>query len=108
MLRAQKRGSFQVMVQAKAESVDCPLINISLGGICLACREPLSRGKIVGLVFNIPGEVDPVFCKARVCWCRPEKDDFYKTGLCFTQLTRKDQERIMQFVIMHSLPLTAN
>ena len=105
MLRTQRRGELSVVAQVKPQGADCPVIDISLGGICLACKDPLSKGKIVDLVFNIPGEIDPVSCKARVCWCQPEKGDFCKTGFCFTQVVEEDRERIMQFVIEHSLSL---
>jgi len=105
MLRTQRRGELQVVAQVKPEGADCSVIDVSLGGICLACKDLLPKGKMVDLIFNIPGEIDPVFCKARVCWCRPEEGDFYKIGFCFTQVTEEDRKRIVQFVVEHSLSL---
>ncbi len=104
MLRIQRRGKLPVVAQVKSQGTDCPVINISSDGICLARRNSLPKEKVVDLIFNIPGEIDPVSCKAKVYWCRLE-GDFYKIGLRFTQITEEDKERIMQFVIGHSSSL---
>jgi len=102
MLRTQGRSKLQIVAQVTPQGADCPVIDVSLGGICLACKDLLPKGKMVDLIFNVPGEVDPVFCKARVCWCQPEEGNFYRIGFCFTQIMKEDQERIVQFVIEHT------
>jgi len=83
--------------------------NISQGGLLLIGRIPnlewisplLMSRIVVGISMELTGDREPIRSLCRVAWLETveEKSQRAAFGLIFSEITRMEQERVMQFVI---------
>ncbi|MDX1811193.1 MAG: PilZ domain-containing protein, partial [Gammaproteobacteria bacterium] len=68
----------EIQTQALDESSTENIVNISLGGLSIQCREPQDVGSLIKLAIKL---VDPPFeTVAQVVWCKA-KNDGYELGV---------------------------
>jgi Tfp pilus assembly protein PilZ len=71
-------------------AVQFPVVNISLGGVCIQSYETLSIGERFHLELKFPND-DTITCPVRVVWQHQLSSDAeesqYEVGLRFTNLT---------------------
>jgi len=99
MLRTEKRSQRRIVTQITLKS-DNPTLSISRGGIAVLSAYPLPDGLLVSLIFNLPGEIEPVTCKARVCWNQASRLDsqLYDIGLHFIEISDQNRQRVEDFI----------
>lgn len=79
--------------------------NLSVGGLYLRTKRPLSVEDTLKLSFSLPSqdEAIPITCRARVAWINDEKErrkpDYAPgVGLQFFDISREDLSRLSKFV----------
>jgi Tfp pilus assembly protein PilZ len=107
MLRTEKRTHPRITTRITIQSVG-PTLNISAGGLCVLTADPLKEGLLPEVSFELPDDLVPVVCKARIAWCRTSRIDpeLYEIGLAFTEISDEDRQRVTDFVETHLTPET--
>ena len=73
------------------------IVNISVVGVYLKPKKPLSSGKQIELCFHLPGASrNKIICQARVAWTAEFKG--YHSGVKFVDIKRVDKYRIAGFI----------
>jgi Tfp pilus assembly protein PilZ len=72
--------------------------DISQGGICLVTEEPLTKGKIFSLSFNLPGQDRSLNCFGKVMWSRPASSNLHENGISFWDIDSKIQKLITEYL----------
>lgn len=76
------------------------ILDVSEGGVLISGVEPLKQGEKYrfGLVdtsdASLPSQIG---FEAKACWCRKCGDDFYDTGLAFTDLPESARAKLASF-----------
>jgi uncharacterized protein (TIGR02266 family) len=75
--------------------------DISVGGICLISRKPLSVDNVMNFKFTIPDTEKKIEVSGEVVWTEKpedEKDDRYYSGIEFVQIDETDKDLISKYV----------
>ena len=85
--------------------------NISGGGVCLFLEQVVPEGTRLQVAMTLPGREEPVHFTAEVIWCesyemigRTERKRAVEAGVQFVEISPKDQEAVMQHVILQLQP----
>ena len=80
----QKRKLLRFMM--KVEEWNCPVLDLSRGGLCFLNQKPLNPDSKVSLQLFTPDEPIPVSLEGRVCWSIPStgKSYSYEVGVQFS------------------------
>ncbi len=85
--------------------------DIGGGGICLFTDHTLASGTQLQVAMKLPGREEPVHFIAEVMWSEPyevigktERRRAVETGVRFVEIAPKDQEAVMQHVILNVQP----
>ncbi|MBN1413378.1 MAG: PilZ domain-containing protein [Spirochaetales bacterium] len=70
--------------------------NISIGGICIATRQPLDIGRCVSIQFFLPGKM--VRVTGRVVRNEEIVSGLYDNGIEFTDIKPEDVKRIEDYI----------
>ncbi len=87
--------------------------NVSGGGVCIFSDRPLPAGTRLQLSVKLPGRERPMQATAEVVWSEAYevigqggmRQKSVETGIRFVDITPRDQEAIMQHVILSMTPL---
>ncbi len=96
--RKAERIDAEYMVNVRPEgsryqSGSASMTNLSAGGLCFVVRAELFPGQNIEIDF--PEENPVISLKARVIWCRPQRDKF-SVGAEFVELSEARRERIAE------------
>ena len=78
--------------------------NISAGGICLICYEPVRVKDMLDLKIILPVSQEPIKVLGRVVWVKefivggPERGKRYDAGIEFVEINDGDRKQIEQFI----------
>ena len=80
------------------------LVNVSIGGLCLHMRAPVSIGEALSVAFRLPSQADEIHASCKVVWTSHEGElhpvpRFFETGLFVLELSEADRQRIEAFVL---------
>ena len=88
--------------------------DISAGGICLFAEKPLPPGTRLQVAMTLPGRKEPVHFTAEVVWAesyevigKEQRQRAVEIGVRFVEIAPKDQEAILQHVILSLKPPAA-
>ncbi len=74
-------------------SESASMTNLSAGGLCFVMDTELNPGEIIGI--EVPKESPVITLKARVVWCRPQRDKF-SAGAEFVEMSEARRARIAE------------
>ena len=98
--RLEPRAPIDVEVTARTAKALLyhPLLNISMGGVCIELGEPLEEGTEIELRFVLPYKGALVAAEGKVAWCLEMKEgSLWNAGITFTRFDPQDVEKIRQF-----------
>ena len=72
--------------------------DISEGGICLITEQALEKGKMLNLVFQLPGRHKPIEAIGKVMWCRKSLEYLHEIGISFWQIKAKEHQEIKEYL----------
>lgn len=72
--------------------------DISEGGICLITEHPLTEGKMISLVFQLPGRALPIESVGKVMWSRNATEHLNENGISFWDIKEKEHQEIKDFL----------
>ena len=80
------------------------LVNVSVSGLCLHMRSPVSIGEVVWVSFRLPSQADEIQVGCKVVWTSHEGElhpvpRCFETGLFVLELGEADRQRIEAFVL---------
>ena len=88
--------------------------DISAGGICLFAEKPLPPGTRLQVAMALPGREAPINFTAEVVWAesyevigKEQRQRAVEIGVRFVEIAPKDQEAILQHVILSLKPPAA-
>jgi hypothetical protein len=105
--RAHPRYATSLSVDVFTADDEVPAIakNLSLGGLGIALKSPVTPQTEVGLsLFLVEDGIEdertaPVNLRGTICWCTPDpKSGGYLAGLQFSGLQPADGQRIQEFL----------
>lgn len=79
------------------------LVNVSVSGLCLHMRAPISIGEVLSVTFRLPSHADEIHAGCKVVWTSHEGEvhpvpRFFETGLLVLDVSELDRKRIDAFV----------
>ena len=77
--------------------------DISDGGICLITEQPLAEGKMIALVFQLPGVAQPIESVGKVMWSRKATEHLHESGVSFWDIKEKEHFEIKRFLANEEL-----
>ena len=80
------------------------LVNVSVSGLCLHTRSPVSIGEVLWIEFRLPSQADEIHAGCKVVWTSHAGEVHpaprcYETGLFVLELSEVDRQRIEAFVL---------
>lgn len=80
------------------------LVNVSVSGLCLHMRSPVSVGEELWVAFRLPSQADEIHASCKVVWTSHEGEVHplprcFETGLFVVDVNDVDRQRIEAFVI---------
>ena len=72
--------------------------DISEGGICLITEQPLVEGKMISLVFQLPGRAKPIESVGKVMWSRKATEHLHENGVSFWEINEKEHLEIKEYL----------
>jgi len=85
--------------------------NICGDGVCLFLEQVVPEGTRLQVAMTLPGREEPVHFTAEVTWCesyemigKAERKRVVEAGVQFIEISPKDQEAVMQHVILQLQP----
>ncbi|HLD78503.1 MAG TPA: PilZ domain-containing protein [archaeon] len=88
--------------------------DIGGGGICFFSTSELNPGERLQMAMKLPDREQPVNCTAEVIWCEPYevigktgRQRSIEVGVRFIEISPKDQDVVMQHVILSLKPRPA-
>jgi Tfp pilus assembly protein PilZ len=80
------------------------LVNVSVSGLCLHMRLPVSVGEELWVAFRLPSDADEIQAGCKVVWTTHEGEihpapRFFETGLFLPDVDEIDRRRIEAFVL---------
>lgn len=78
-------------------------MNVSVSGLCLHMRSPVSVGDELWVAFRLPSHADEIHASCKVVWTSHEGEvdpvpRFFETGLFLLDVAEPDRQRIEAFV----------
>ena len=102
--------TYRVLPSSTAQVVTTK--DIGGGGICMFLTQRLSVGTPLEIEVRLPNRPTPVCFTGEVAWCeeyevvgKTERNRAIQAGVKFVYFNPKDQEAIMQYVILSLPPL---
>lgn len=80
------------------------VVNVSVSGVCLHMRAPVSVGEALWVAFRLPDQADEIQGVGKVVWTSHEGElppvpRFFETGVFLLDLSEADRKRIESFVL---------
>ena len=72
--------------------------DISEGGICLITEQALEEGKMLNLMFQLPGRALPFETFGKVMWSRKASENLYEDGISFWDIKETIRLEIKQYL----------
>ncbi|MEW5692152.1 MAG: PilZ domain-containing protein [Candidatus Hydrogenedentota bacterium] len=72
--------------------------NISGNGLLFQTDENIPVGTIIKIEIHLPDQRPPIVTQARVVWVEELEEKKYDWGICFTDISREDQQRIIEYI----------
>jgi Tfp pilus assembly protein PilZ len=73
-------------------------VDVSAEGLCLVTPHELSKGDILKIEVNLPGEGQALRAFSEVVWTNPQDPSAHSAGIFFMALREEDAEKIKRFV----------
>jgi hypothetical protein len=79
-------------------------VNVSVSGLCLHTRSPVSVGEVLSVAFRLPSQADEIHATCKVVWTSHAGElqpvpRCFETGLFVLELSELARQRIEAFVI---------
>ncbi len=110
-VRLDTRLPMAYRVLPSSRSVQAVTKDISGSGICLFVSEPLAKGTNLQVDITLPDRERPITFTGEVVWCeecqiigKTRHERSVEAGLRFLQIDPRDQQAIMNYVILSLRP----